>query len=98
MTETTLVYRPAPNEALSDTVVRAVADAKDVDPLDLDARVYDAVDPDALDRLFTPTGDGSARQGMVAFPMAGCRVEVQSDHAVRVTPPRPAEPSAEVRA
>ncbi|MFC7027580.1 HalOD1 output domain-containing protein [Halomicroarcula sp. GCM10025324] len=98
MTDTTLVYRPSPNETLSDTVVRAVADVKDVDPLDLDARVYDAVDPDALDRLFTPTGDGSAREGMVAFPMAGCRVEVQSDHAVRVTPPQADRLSAEVRA
>lgn len=97
MKETELVYRPSPEEALTDTVVRAVADAKDVDPLDLDARVYDSIDPDALDRLFTPTADGSDRQGMVVFPMAGCRVEVQRD-AVRVTPPRADRPTAELRA
>lgn len=97
MTETELVYRPSPQEALTDTVVRAVSDAKDVDPIDLDARVYDCVDPDALDRLFAPTADGTAREGKVVFSMAGCRVEVQAD-AVRVTPPRAARLAPEVRA
>jgi hypothetical protein len=97
MTDTELVYRPSPEEALTDTVVRAVSDAKDVDPMDLDARVYDCVDPDALDRLFAPTADGSAREGMVVFPMAGCRVEVQAG-AVRVTPPRAERRTPEVRA
>ena len=81
-----LVYRPSPNEPLNQTVVRAVADATETDPLDLTDRVYDCVDPDALDRLFAPVADGTPRTGAVVFTMAGCRVVVESTRKVLVTP------------
>lgn len=40
-------------EPVSTTLARAIAAAKDVDPLDLDP-LYESIDPDALDRLFDP--------------------------------------------
>ena len=84
MTQNKLVYRPSSSESLSETVVRGVADAKGVDPIDLDDRLYDCVDPDALDSLFSNGASGSARQGVVIFTMAGCRVEVESTETVVV--------------
>jgi len=38
--------------SISERVVTAVADAAGVDPSALDAPLYDAVDPDALDKLY----------------------------------------------
>lgn len=99
MTQDTHVYRPSSSDTLSETVVHAVADTKGIDPLNLDERLYDCIDPDALDRLFEPTAecDGS-RNGMVVFTMDGCRVEIESDRTILVTPTdrEPAEPEATV--
>jgi|GEM_PF-1996201 hypothetical protein len=71
-----------PTEPLSHAAVVAVADANGVDPLDLDERLYDCIDPDALDALFTPTGTGAC--GTVQFVMAGCHVEVSAERRVTV--------------
>ena len=68
-------------EPLSHTVVYAVAALNDVDPLDMDTRLYDCIDPDALDRLFT----GADACGTLQFTMAGCHVEVSADRTVHVT-------------
>jgi len=70
-----------PTEPLSHAVVVAVAEHNGVDPLDLDERLYDCIDPDALDRLFASAGDGAC--GTVQFVMAGCHVEVSADRRVR---------------
>ena len=85
MTQTT-TYRPSSGEAVSTAVVTALARVKGVDPVDLDERLYDHVDPCALDQLFAPTGGGSFRNGHVSFAMAGCRVEVDESRTVTVTP------------
>ncbi|WP_276255094.1 HalOD1 output domain-containing protein [Halomontanus rarus] len=65
------------------TVVEAVAEANDVDPLESDVRLYDVIDPDALNRLFGPrrTTVGSPSVD-VTFSMAGCDVSVSSDGMV----------------
>jgi len=76
-------YKPTPSEPLSQTIVYAVAETKGVDPMDLSERLYDCIDPDALDRLFKTGRHGSG--GTVLFKMAGCRVEVQDGGAVVVT-------------
>lgn len=52
-------------------VVRAVADRKGVEPTDIDERLYDAVDAEALARLFAGTD-----RGRVTFEFAGVSVEV----------------------
>lgn len=75
------------NESISTSVVAAVADSKGVDPLDLKERLFDVVDPDALDALFEPGPFGAERdQGTVTFAMAGCEVVVRADGDVSATP------------
>lgn len=67
-------------EPLSVVVVKAVADAERIDPLDLPAPLGDAVDPDALDVLFQ---NGSGR---VSFDYCGNEVTVDAEGSVNVTP------------
>lgn len=76
-------------EPLSDTVVRAVAEAAGVDPTELSTPLIDAVDPDALDALFRPRYGGSPRQsdGRVAFTTNGYEVVVHGDGRVFVYEP-----------
>jgi hypothetical protein len=83
MTHTNNQHRTVSDEPVSLGVVEAVADAKGVEPTDLDERLYDCVDPDALDRLFA---DGTGWDGRLSFTMAGCRVEVEASGTVVVTP------------
>ncbi|QFU83182.1 HalOD1 output domain-containing protein [Natronorubrum aibiense] len=60
-------------------VVEIVADADDVDPVDLEPPLYDVVDTTALDRLFEPTGsETTARRGQVSFRYRGYDVTVHS--------------------
>jgi len=67
-------------EPLSHAVVYAVAELNNVDPLDLNERLFDCIDPDALDKLFS----GAGACGAVQFTMAGCHVEVSADRTVSV--------------
>ena len=76
----TPIVRTAQDESVSQTVIMAVAEATDVDPIDLDPRISDVIDPDALDRLFD-TGQSEMR---VKFAMAGCQVIVHADCVVVV--------------
>ena len=79
-------------ETVSEAVVDAVADAKGVDPLDLDP-LYDTVDPDALDSIFRhASGTASAE---LTFEMAGCEVLVREAGEVVVTSTPGAEEPAE---
>jgi hypothetical protein len=80
MVETPDVYEPTETETVSDTVVRALADSKGVDPTRLDVPLYDVVDPDALDALFV--SGGGCR---VAFSYADRRVVVDGAGTVHVT-------------
>lgn len=75
---------------ISNTVVTAVARAKGVDVLDLDP-LYDAVDPDALNRLFDADGPDRSNALELSFSMAGCDVLVRGEGEVVVTPPEPAD-------
>lgn len=84
MTQCKTVYRPTANESVSEVVVRGIADAKCVDPIDLDVRLYDYVDPCALDRLFEVNGGFSNTR--VSFTMAGYRVDVEETRKVVLTP------------
>jgi len=68
----------------SEAVVEALADAKGVDPLELEP-LYEVIDPDALDALFDPRGDGDRRAGRVEFRTSGYRVEVTSTGRVHLT-------------
>ena len=70
----------------STTVVRAVTEVADCDLLADDCVLYDVVDPDALNRLFTGRESGGVSSagtaqttGRVVFELHGCRVEVRAD-------------------
>ena len=72
---------------LTDQVIEAVAEARDVDPIASEP-LYEVVDPDALEGLFAPRRDGTRRSaGRVVFTLAGCEVVVHGDRDVEVTPP-----------
>jgi len=68
------------NQPPSETVVSAVAAYKGVEEVALPP-LYGALDPDALDALFSGP-DGTA--GRVTFDYAGCTVECASDGSVDV--------------
>ena len=73
---------------LSTTVVHALADVMGVDTTDTGFSLYDSLDPDALDRLFSSTDDEPSRPpAHLAFSVEGYRVTVYSDGHLVITPP-----------
>jgi len=74
---------------LSTTVIHALADLMERDVTDVGFVLYDSIDPDALDKIFSSTDDGTSRSpGHVAFTVDGYRVTVYSDGHIVITPPR----------
>jgi len=77
-------YEPEGRESLVVTIADAVARAEGVSVEDLGVRVFDAVDPDGLERLFEPTS-GTTLEAEVSFRMAGYTVVVRNTGEVIVT-------------
>lgn len=78
------VYRAPPSDdekPVSMAVVEALAEAKGVPPVELDAPLYDVVDIEAIDELFAPDGDG---RGRVVFTVDDYEVTVTADRSVYV--------------
>lgn len=71
---------------ISETVVTTVAEAKGVDPLDLEP-LYSVIDPDALNSMFRPSVGSPPASIELNFSMAGCEVVIRGDGEVAVTPP-----------
>lgn len=69
---------------ISRTVVERVAAAEDVDPVDIPVPLFDVIDPDALDSLFTSTTPRSNDGGQISFTYFGYHVTVSSDGDVSV--------------
>ena len=73
------------HQTVSEAVISAVADAKDVSPLDLDPLIT-AIDPDALERLVTSMDSGPTEPAStVEFAYSGYQVAVTEDADVSVT-------------
>ena len=74
-------------ESVTATVVEAVATATNTPVTELDP-LYNVINPDALNLLYTPTNDGNQRQnnGQITFPYNDCEVTVHADGEVTVTP------------
>lgn len=70
-------HRDPVEDRASTAVLRAVASAEDVDPVELDARLHEAVDPESLDSLFRAGTDG-----LIQFPYCGYDVSVHDDGRV----------------
>lgn len=70
---------------LSTTLITALADVADVDPLATQQLLYDVLDPDALNALFEPRRDGTPRpNGSVSFSIYGHNVVVESDGQITI--------------
>ena len=78
-------YHETSDVELSVTVVHAVLEATGADATE--ANLNDAIQPDALNRLFGHKHDGTPRTGgTLTFEFSGCLVTVESDGEVRVDP------------
>lgn len=82
------MYEPYAGESVSETVIRAVAAEQGVDPLEMDACLYDVIDPHALDAVFDHhTGDERREDGerRLSFTFDGYRVAIDESRRVFVT-------------
>lgn len=70
------------HQPTSKSVVKTVAAAENVDPVDLEIPLYAVVDPDALDSLFVSSNGQSRPDGEVIFEYCGYTVVVASDGTV----------------
>ncbi|WP_049927291.1 HalOD1 output domain-containing protein [Halopiger goleimassiliensis] len=82
---------------ITTTVVHALASIADTDVSQGEFSLYDSVDPDALERLFSTKADGSKRTGgHVAFTALEHEVYVYANGDVIIYPPADAtRPSPE---
>ena len=89
-------YTAADDESMSEAVVAALRDAAGVTGSDEDAGVepvgvltplFETIDPDALNALFSPTQNGDTRTGSVTFTHDGYEVTVT--HAGDITVSKP---------
>ncbi|GKZ14126.1 MULTISPECIES: HalOD1 output domain-containing protein [Haladaptatus] len=79
-------YRVQDGERPSTAVVNAIADYEDASPDDIGPRLYDVIDPDALDSLFRPRVDGAARDGGKAvFRYRDYEITYESDGWIHIT-------------
>ena len=86
-------HDPSSPAKLSTTVVHALAEVMETDVTDTGFSLYDSVDPDALDSIFSLKSDGTPRSpGHLAFTVQGYRVTVYSDGHIVITPPSPSSP------
>lgn len=83
-------HDPNSTANLSTTVAHALSDVMGVNVTSTEFSLYDSIDPDALDQIFSPLGDGTPRPiGHVAFTVEGYRVTVYSSGHIVITPPGP---------
>lgn len=73
------------SDAPSTAVVMAVAEARGIAPIELDCRLTDAVDPDALDSLFSDDRRRSSTVPELEFSLGGCAVTVHEDGSATAT-------------
>ncbi|WP_227377223.1 HalOD1 output domain-containing protein [Haladaptatus halobius] len=82
----TALNPPLDATQLSTLVIEAVAAHEDRSPDDLEP-IYQSINPDALNSLFTPLIDGTSRaDGHVSFSYCGYHVTVSSDRTVDLEP------------
>jgi hypothetical protein len=71
--------------SVSRAVVEQVAAAEGIDPVDITVPLFEVIDPDALDSLFSSDGQPLPGDGKVTFGYHGYRVTVSSDGSVSIT-------------
>lgn len=71
------------SDSAADTVVRALAELRGVDEMDIDP-LYEVIDPDALNALFTRSRDVDRDDVTVSFRLDEFWIELQSEDSVRI--------------
>lgn len=71
---------------MSMIVVMVVADLEGTDPMEL-TPLYDSLDPELLDTLFSPRSDGTLAVGEVTFTFEGYEIHVYRHGHISVRPP-----------
>lgn len=72
---------------LTVAIVEAISSVKDINPSRLVEQLGTVVDPDRLEFLFRPTGNGPPSTGWLTFEFADCWVTVTSDGEIRIYDP-----------
>lgn len=81
-------HDPDGTATITTTIVHALASIADTDVSQGEFSLYDSVDPDALDRIFSKKADGSERTGgHVAFTALEHEVYVYANGDVIIYPP-----------
>lgn len=81
-------YDPEGSATVTTAVVHTLATVADIDVSQGEFSLYDSVDPDALERIFSPKSDGTPRTGgHVAFTALDHEVYVHADGEVYIYPP-----------
>lgn len=72
---------------LTTSVVHAISDVTGVDPTDAGFRLYDHVDPDALNNLFRQRSDDAPRnRATLSFTVWEYRVSIEGSGRITVLP------------
>ena len=72
---------------LCSEIIERIAKLKGVDPLDLQPRLSDVIDPDALEQVFDSRSNGTARRGgYLEFRYSGYRVSIRGDGELSIEP------------
>ena len=74
---------PNRSRSLSERVVRAVADHLEISPEELEEPLYDAIDPEALDGIFSRRSEANTILEL-EFRYHGQRVTVEKDGSITV--------------
>lgn len=75
------------SDALYETIVTAVADAKGVSPLDVSPPLYEAIDPDAMQAVLASMQRSPEEPtGRLTFHYSGYEVTVTDDGRISVDP------------
>lgn len=81
MTTTSPSLRHSADSEITDRLIEAVAAEAGTDPMALDRPLYEVIDADALNALFS----GSKRPDSVTFGYLGYRIEVHGTGRIDVT-------------
>lgn len=79
----------AGSASVTATLAHALSDISGIDVTDAERALEEYVDPDALDRLFSPVSDGSPRaNGQLMFNIQGYQTTIYGSGLISIVPPR----------
>ena len=81
-----VTVEPDTETPLTITIVLAIAAITQSDPLEIDQRLADYIDPEGLERLYNPDRDSSRGQPVVSFSYAGHQITVESPSEITISP------------